>query len=153
MRRVLGLSLLAAVTIGCAPSIGDSCSSALDCSINGDRQCDSTRPGGACTIFGCEADTCPDDAVCVRFRPEPSRLTFTACMRRCEMDGNCRFDDGYRCRSGEAMSCSADEDCLGGTCTDGACVSDGALAEVIDIERGQQRFCVATQAPNTDAGM
>ncbi len=134
------VAALVAVASGCAPAIGDSCTSALDCSINGDRQCDSTRPGGACTVFGCEADTCPDDAVCVRFRPDPSRLTFTACMRRCEGDGNCRVDDGFACFAAEDL-------------TDPQL---GTLAEVIDEERGQRRFCVATRAPvppNTDAGL
>lgn len=125
-----------AAIAGCAPSIGDSCTGALDCSINGDRQCDSTRPGGACTVFGCEPDTCPDDAVCVRFRPDPSRLTFTSCMRACEEDGNCRFDDGFRC-------VSADD----GEFWDPA-MQDVVLAENIDQERGPDRsFCVATEAP------
>lgn len=132
---LLVVSVIAcAFVAGCAPSIGDSCTGSLDCSINGDRQCDTTRVGGACTVFGCEPDTCPDDSVCVRFRPEPSRLTFTACMRACEQDGNCRFDDGYRC-------VAADDDAfwmgMGNT-----------LAENIDIDRGPDRnFCVATEAP------
>ena len=171
MRRLLVLSLLAAPALGCAPSIGDSCGNRLDCSINGDRECDSTRPGGACTVLGCEADTCPDDAVCVRFRPEPSRLTFTACMRVCQDDGNCRFDDGYRCVSPPGVTCSADPNsnepncldgaldpgtgepldpdpvCQGGTC---ALAAGAPLAEVVDVERGQRSFCVATEPPMDD---
>jgi len=94
--RALSVALFAC-SFGCSPAIGDSCGTAFDCSINGDRQCDATQPEGVCTVFGCEADTCPDEAVCVRWRPDPSRLTFTGCQKRCEGDGDCRVDQGYRC--------------------------------------------------------
>ena len=98
---------------------------ATDCSINGDRVCDTARPGGACTIFGCDSNTCPDDAICVRFRPEPARLSLTACMRRCDDNGGCRVTDGYRCLG------AADLD-------------EGSLAEVVDADRPNARFCVST---------
>ncbi|MBX3269231.1 MAG: hypothetical protein KF729_03165 [Sandaracinaceae bacterium] len=116
----------------CAPAIGDSCTSDFNCSISLDRRCDRARPGGACTIFGCEADTCPNDALCVRWRPEPSRLTFTACMAACEQDGDCRVDDGYRCLAADDIRETAE----GGD----------VVAEVVDVERGG-RFCVSTD-PN-----
>ncbi|MCB9595566.1 MAG: hypothetical protein H6719_22790 [Sandaracinaceae bacterium] len=134
--RSLGLIVaffaLVALAPGCSPSIGDSCSTGFNCSINGERTCDLARPNGACTVFSCEADTCPDDAVCVRWRPEPSRLTFTACMRRCENDGNCRVDEGYRCLAAEDILTTAD----GGD----------VVAEVVD-EESIGRFCVSTD-PN-----
>jgi hypothetical protein len=38
-----------------------------DCSPNGDRQCDISSKQGYCTIQGCDLDTCPDEATCVRF--------------------------------------------------------------------------------------
>lgn len=121
-----------AIGTACAPSIGDSCNTAFDCSINGDRQCDLARPNGSCTVFSCEADNCPDDAVCVRWRPDPSRLTFTACMRLCQEDGNCRVDESYRCMG-------ADEVLL---------TSEGGpiAAEVVDDDPNR-RFCVPTD-PN-----
>ncbi|MGE0784900.1 MAG: hypothetical protein AB7S26_04365 [Sandaracinaceae bacterium] len=129
---LLLVAVLGAAAPGCAPSIGDSCNNALNCSINGDRQCDLTRPSGACTVFGCEADTCPDDAVCVRWRPDPSRLTFTACMRRCDSDNNCRIDEGYMCFAASELD-----------------TENGPLAEVIDLDRMDDgRFCVATQPPS-----
>ncbi|MFK7988165.1 MAG: hypothetical protein AB8I08_19245 [Sandaracinaceae bacterium] len=124
---LLTVSLLL-LAVGCAPSIGDSCGSSIDCSVNGDRTCDLTRPGGACTIFSCEADNCPDDAVCVRFRPDPSRLAFNACMRRCTQDGDCRFDDGYRCLGVDEITTTPE--------------SGEAIAELVDTE--VERFCVAT---------
>jgi hypothetical protein len=133
--------LSAAVSAGCAPRIGDSCGNASNCSVNLDRACDTTQPGGACTVFDCQPDRCPDDAVCVRFRPVPARLMTRACMRRCGSDGDCRSGDGYRCVG------AADLD-------------EGALAEVTDVSRPDARFCVpgtmvatpALSAPTPDAG-
>lgn len=127
------LALALSAAAGCAPAIGDSCDTALDCSINGDRQCDLGRPNGACTVFGCEADNCPDDSVCVRWRPDPSRLSFTACMRRCEEDTNCRVDEGFACMAAAEI----------GTTPEGG----DAIAEVVDLERPDEMFCVATE-PN-----
>lgn len=132
MRIRFAVVVLALVASACTPSIGDSCNTAFDCSINGDRQCDLARPNGACTVFSCEADTCPDDSVCVRWRPEPSRLTFTACMRNCEEDGNCRFDEGYRCMAAEEVTLTSE----GGI----------VVAEVTDSDPNR-RFCVSTD-PN-----
>lgn len=134
--RLASVALLAfvALAFGCAPAIGGSCNTSFDCSINGDRQCDTTQPGGVCTVFGCEADTCPDDAVCVRWRPEPSRLTFNACMKRCATDADCRVDQGYVClEAGDILTTETGGD---------------VVAEVIDEERmdgtRSQSFCVST---------
>jgi hypothetical protein len=51
----------------CGKEIGDECIVSSDCSPNGDRQCDTSSKGGYCTIQGCDFDTCPDEAACVRF--------------------------------------------------------------------------------------
>lgn len=125
MRLWIVASLL--VAAGCAPAIGDPCQTALDCSITGDRVCDTAQTGGACTVFGCEEGTCPDEAVCVRWRPMESRLEFTACMRRCESDDNCRTDQDYACLApGDILDTNGE-----------------ALAQLIDEDGG--RFCVSTQ--------
>ncbi len=121
LMRFLPLVLAASFAAGCAPAIGDPCNTGVDCSIAGNRTCDTASPGGICTVFGCEPGTCPDNAVCVRWRPMESRLSFTACMARCESDGECRVDEGYRCL--------ADEDLAG-------------LAE--NLEEDLPRYCVAT---------
>lgn len=94
---------LAALAIGCAPKIGDDCTSSSDCSVQGDRLCDTTLPGGYCTIFNCEPGTCPEDeSVCVAFNgsvcDDPlrtPRFQRTFCMARCDDDGDCR--SGYAC--------------------------------------------------------
>ena len=121
LRAALWGTLGAIVFTGCAPAIGDSCSTNLDCSVTGERVCDLARPNGACTVLGCEADNCPDDAVCVRWRPDPSRLSFTACMKRCNQDSQCREGDGYRCMSAEMITTTPE--------------MGVSIAEVVDLER------------------
>jgi len=91
------LILAAASAVGCAPAIGDECETALDCSSQGSRQCDRTQPGGYCTILGCERGTCPEESICVKFRPSLERVAVTYCMATCEQDGDCRDDEGYVC--------------------------------------------------------
>jgi hypothetical protein len=90
---------------GCKPEIGDECSVSTDCSTSGDRLCDTTQPGGYCTIFNCEPGTCPSEAVCIGFQTSTSkvcedpqaedRLQRTYCLRNCDTDGDCR--SGYSC--------------------------------------------------------
>lgn len=125
---VIALAALAAsVVAGCAPRIGDGCQNSTNCSINGDRLCDTSQPGGNCTVFDCQPDRCPDDAVCVRFNPVPARRAIVACMRRCSTDGDCRSGDGYRC-TGVAELDSAD-----------------LTTEIVDVNRPDARFCVAVE--------
>jgi hypothetical protein len=100
MNRPLALLFAASMLlVGCADEIGDECETALDCSQSGRRACDRTQPKGYCTIRGCEKGSCPEEAVCVKFRPEEERLAVTYCMFQCEDDGDCRSDEGYQCTS------------------------------------------------------
>jgi hypothetical protein len=88
-------SLLAAMAVaGCQQHIGDACGSSSDCSATGERQCDLAQPGGYCTVFSCDPDTCPEGA-CVEWRFNPSRTAETWCMETCSDDGICR--GGYNC--------------------------------------------------------
>ncbi|MFW5740185.1 MAG: hypothetical protein ACOC1F_07450, partial [Myxococcota bacterium] len=61
---------LATWMLGCNPKIGDDCTNSTDCSVSGDRLCDTTQPGGYCTVFNCEPDMCPEEAQCVAFDTE-----------------------------------------------------------------------------------
>jgi hypothetical protein len=91
----------------CQPEIGDECSNASDCSVQEQRTCDTTYPGGYCTVLGCTADGCPEEASCVAFQsvlsvaPECAspqtrpRLQRTVCMKTCRRDADCR--GGYEC--------------------------------------------------------
>ena len=94
MRLGIALLLAAVAITGCAQNIGDSCSGSSDCSQTGERQCDLAQPGGYCTVFSCDPDTCPEGA-CVEWRFIPSRTAETWCMQTCGGDGNCRND--YYC--------------------------------------------------------
>ena len=104
--RWLLLSVLTAtLALGCKPEIGDECSVSTDCSNTGDRLCDTTQPGGYCTIFNCEPGTCPEEAICVAFYTSTSlvckdpqdepRLQRTFCLRNCDGNDDCR--SGYSC--------------------------------------------------------
>ena len=123
----LAVCLVSGLAAGCGNEIGDSCVISSDCSPNGDRQCDPSTKEGYCTIQGCDYDTCPEEAACIRFftgnfenRPcaEASECTLDElcsleghcvprssevrwCMRKCDGDGDCR--DGYECRDIEKM--------------------------------------------------
>jgi hypothetical protein len=97
----------------CADQIGDECVVATDCSSAGDRFCDTTQgsPGGYCTIMGCDFDTCPDEAVCVRF------FSVAATNRTCDPGSNRNMNGQYDCTEDGLHCCTADELCtLGETC-------------------------------------
>ncbi len=67
-RLVVAAALaVSALSIGCGSEIGDSCSTSSDCSPDGDRICDVSSLDGYCTIQGCDYDSCPGEATCVRF--------------------------------------------------------------------------------------
>ena len=98
----------AATALGCAPSIGDRCNISTDCSIQGNRLCDTSQPGGYCTVGACTAGSCPDNATCVQFGASlpgcpyddyqaPSRTGRSLCMKTCSKDSDCRQSDGYVC--------------------------------------------------------
>jgi hypothetical protein len=102
------LVVLVWLAAGCAPKIGDHCSISTDCSANGDRLCDTTQPAGYCTVFNCEPNGCPEEAVCVSFNEKSCpdlgngqatsqqvRFQRTFCMATCFNDGDCR--GGYTC--------------------------------------------------------
>lgn len=109
---VAALAMLAGM--GCKAKIGDKCTLSTDCSVTGDRLCDTSEPGGYCTIFNCEPGRCPDEAICVAFREvadgsqvacqDPqrwSRFERSFCMRTCGGDSDCRA--GYSCADEAAL--------------------------------------------------
>jgi hypothetical protein len=100
MRRTVLASLFAAAAAlgaGCSPAIGDACETSVDCSVQGDRICDTASPGGYCTVPSCEEGTCPEETLCVEFRYDPARLAVSYCMAPCDETSDCRDDEGYRC--------------------------------------------------------
>jgi hypothetical protein len=131
-RRLLwaAVALLVTFASGCAPKIGDKCTLSTDCSVNGDRLCDSTEPGGYCTVFNCEPNACPDDSLCVSFveptcsEPAQSvRFTRTFCMASCQSDGDCRA--GYQCID----------------------ITNDESRQVVDVNPSSHRICTVAPFP------
>jgi hypothetical protein len=102
--------VLALALAACRPEIGDPCETSTDCSPTGERLCDITqKPGGYCTVFNCEPDACPEEAVCVEFGGARSPVdgcedplgagpyTRTYCLKKCGENNDCRERDGYKC--------------------------------------------------------
>lgn len=104
------LALFAALAAGCTPVLGDPCVLSTDCSLRGDRTCDTSQPGGYCTIRDCRGNGCPDDGACVLFEATvpgcafdsraPSRVGRSYCMAACADDTDCR--GGYVCVDAKA---------------------------------------------------
>ena len=92
---VVALVAIAGLVYACAKRIGDACTTNIDCSLNADRQCDTTQSLGYCTIPGCDPNRCPDQALCVEFSASTSRLARRFCMQSCTTNLDCRT--GYRC--------------------------------------------------------
>jgi len=129
--RIVSL-LISLCLVGCGNEIGDACETALDCSSQGSRLCDRTQPHGYCTLRGCEQGTCPEESVCVKFRPEQERLAVTYCMYGCEEDDDCRNDEGYQCMRASEL---------------------GGRGEAQILGDQSQRFCVARPRTPVDAGV
>ena len=120
---------------GCKQHIGDSCANSTDCSVTGERQCDLSQPGGYCTVFSCDPDTCPEGA-CVEWRFIPSRTAETWCMKTCDDTSNCgRFE--YSCVFPGSITQS------GGW--DPELATEDRVARIIDLNRykAEAKICVA----------
>src|SRR6185295_504312 len=64
--RLTLLCVLLAATVGCGKEIGDACIVNTDCDPGCSRLCDTGPKEGYCTIQGCDYNTCPEEAACVR---------------------------------------------------------------------------------------
>src|SRR5688572_18303053 len=117
----------------CAPRLGDGCSASNDCSVNGDRYCDRSQPGGYCTIVDCAPGSCGDEGWCVRFNPDEQRLSRDFCMAKCSDTGDCDRDR-YVCRSAAQLNGDPDPD-------NPDSERKERVAEVLDDKKGG-KFCV-----------
>lgn len=104
MGLLLGLGAVV-VAQACTPEIGDKCIVSTDCSVQGDRLCDTSQPGGYCTQLNCRGNDCFDEGACVLFNSAipgcnyddraggyGSRIARSFCMAQCDNDGDCRPD-------------------------------------------------------------
>ncbi len=153
MRRAIILLLAGFAVAGCNEHIGDSCSNSTDCSVTGGRQCDLAQPGGYCTVFACDPDTCPEGA-CVEWRFIPSRTAETWCMKTCDNTGNCRLE--YSCVFPDEITTSGE--------LDPEVPVEDRVARIIDLEsrKAEAKICVALVSasnpddpaqPDLDAGL
>ena len=86
------LALAATLWSACAPAIGNTCETNVQCNTGNGEVCDVSVEGGYCTLADCVPNGCPsNNAVCVRFDDVSA-----FCMVRCEDDSDCR--DGHTCR-------------------------------------------------------
>ena len=154
MRYVMVLALLVA---GCGDEIGDECIVGSDCSPNGDRSCDTSSRGGYCTIQGCDYNTCPDEAACIRFFT--GRFENRCCGPECAAPVTCTLDelcslDGYCVpRSSEVRycmrTCDGNDDCRDGyECRDLELMrqhgGEPVLAPGQPIDSGSPKFCASS---------
>ena len=133
---LFSLAVLLGLASACQPEIGDSCGTSRDCSLTGDRQCDTAQPGGYCTILDCDPDTCPDGATCVEWRFIPSRTAETWCMKPCSDDGRCRGE--YLCALPSTITAD-------GQRAPEPLPEDERVARVIDLDavRASGKVCAA----------
>jgi hypothetical protein len=168
---LIALLLLLCGGAACGKEIGDSCIISSDCSPNGDRLClEPNDNGGYCTVQGCDVDTCPDEAVCVRFFT--GGFSNKLCDPATEDSGipgepggedtdNCSFDElcslSGTCvpRSSEVRfcmrKCGSSDDCRDEyECRDFALMQmhggEPVLGTGVRVDEKAQKFCAA--APN-----
>ncbi|MGE0549008.1 MAG: hypothetical protein AB7O24_10705 [Kofleriaceae bacterium] len=104
-------ALIALLVVGCGKEIGDECIVSSDCSPDGDRLCEDQH----CTIKGCDYDTCPDEAACVRFFS--GYFSNKPCTQQvdCTLDELCSLKGFCVSRASEVRycmrACDSNDDC------------------------------------------
>ncbi|MBI5516184.1 MAG: hypothetical protein HY909_20535 [Deltaproteobacteria bacterium] len=139
MRMALVSTLV--VLFSCSKAIGDSCTIASDCSINGDRLCDTSQPDGYCIVSGCDPGSCPDTSLCVAFNAHNPRLSRRFCMAPCAQDSDCRTPL-YHCQRPDPAACRVGAPELlpaGRTCN--------VLLDTPDPSQGVVGWCVQGAPP------
>jgi hypothetical protein len=160
MRLLIVLALVAITGIGCGKEIGDACIVATDCDPSGVRMCD-PPPGskeGYCTIQGCDYNTCPEEATCVRFFT--GEIENTTCVFEtegketfdCSLDELCDLNDHCVPRASEVRYCMRKCD-NNGDCRDGyecrtlelmmAHGGEPVLAPGVPVDNSAPKFCAA----------
>jgi hypothetical protein len=132
---LLGSAL--ALTSGCGHEIGDSCVVTADCGTDIGRLCDTLSYEGYCTEIGCDYDTCPEEAVCIRFFAgvstnlpcDPLTEDADSGTNDCTSDEFCTLTGNCVPRSAEVRYCM--KTCGGGDdCRDGYECRDQELMEL-----------------------
>ncbi len=159
MRLVIAI-IIAAAAVGCGKEIGDACVVSTDCDPSGTRLCD-PPPGskeGYCTIQGCDYNTCPEEAECVRFFT--GEIQNTTCDYTtegktsfdCSLDELCDLNDHCVPRASEVRYCMRKCE-SNGDCRDGyecrtldlmmAHGGEPVLAPGVTVDASAPKFCAA----------
>lgn len=128
------LALASGLAVGCSKQVGDPCRTSIDCSINGDRSCDISQPGGYCTVEGCDDASCPEDSTCVRLFPTPF-LTQACDPRHEDLDED---------------ACRPEDVCVPTPVTPGATPTGTEPKGVCAPRATERRFCAKTCGDNGD---
>ena len=121
LKVALVIAVAATAGAGCRREIGDECTTAADCNPNGTRSCDSSQPGGYCTIQGCDETSCPAESACLRYFPAQfltKSCDPTMVPTGCDADEFCL--DGGLCAPASqelrycAKTCTTADDCRSG---------------------------------------
>jgi hypothetical protein len=159
-RVVIWIVVAASALTACGKDIGDACIIDSDCDPNGGRACDTSMREGYCTIIGCDYDTCPEEAACIRFFSggfdnkicDPSDAFQGA--DQCDLDELCGLDGHCVSRSSEVRycmkTCSGDADCRDGyECRDiEKMIAHGGepvLAPGVPVDDTSPKFCAPSQ--------
>jgi hypothetical protein len=156
-------SLLGLCASGCTPAIGDHCALSTDCSVQGNRICDTFEPNGYCTVT-CAANNCPDNAACIEFAAgipgcgyndyaAPSRLGRTMCMKTCGSDSDCRSDEGYSCVSTLTLGTSVavlDTNQIQSICMVAPTVADAGANSTLPVCTSDRPDAPPLDLPGTD---
>jgi hypothetical protein len=161
MRAPMRFVVLLVLAVGCGKEIGDACIVSTDCNPNGTRLCDTGSKDGYCTIMGCDYNTCPSEAVCVRFFT--GEITNTNCDYTtegkttfdCSLDELCDLNDHCVPRAGEVRycmrKCESNGDCRDGyECRDINLEMEHGGEPVLTpgqpIDNSSPKFCAAKPA-------
>lgn len=159
--RLALFALMTVIAAGCGKEIGDECVVGTDCATDGTRQCDTSSKGGYCTIQGCDFDTCPDEAACIRFftgnfaNRDCNPATEDRGTDDCSLDELCSLVGKCVPRSSEVRycmrKCGDDSDCRDGyECRDLELMKEHGGEEVTrpgeSASDSTVKFC-ASQAP------
>ncbi len=130
------LVLFAMSAAACGKSIGDECTTNVDCSQDYNaRDCDLSQPGGYCTITGCDEKSCPSEAVCIRIFPYQADST-NLCAWPTPVDGVVCPKDQTPADPNAACVCPADQ----------ICIPEGFCAP----RASERRFCEKSCGSNGD---
>jgi len=131
--------VLALLVPACGKEIGDPCTTNVDCAQDGTRDCDLSRPGGYCTVNGCDEASCPSEAVCIRAFPyEVSRPA-------CQQDLDCGPGAGVCLKSNNICGCTKDSDCT----SNGLCLPDAPNSFCVP-RAAERRYCERKCGSNGD---